>query len=194
MTIRLSVLSGSNSVCVPGGRYNAKSTTGHSWEKVLSPFWRLEVTVAAGDRQYRSLKDFYDLFPAHGKIDKNGLSGRKIYFFIPAFQTRNVNSLDRLAVRLTRMQPAFKSSESAPCKPFQAADVWLSKDAAVEMSHLMMYSMSPGGVAMNRKLVESARVDTRRAGLLWLPFAEKNNYLREPATGFVIERAGLKCI
>ena len=152
------------------------------------PFWRLTVAIETPSRQYNNLKDFYELFPLPRVMDQEALRKRPIHFFIPAFRIRNAAAVDRFAVQMARNQPEFQVSETEEFRDVRAADVWLPIDEALEMAHLLLFSMIPKRAKKIRKEVENAQLRLNGRRLLWLPFVEKGIFMREVHHDFAIQK------
>jgi ribosomal protein L37AE/L43A len=152
------------------------------------PFWRLTVAIAGSEREYKNLWDFYQLFPLPRVLDREMMEKRPIHFFIPAFRVRNAAAVDRFAVQMARNQPEFNVLETEEFKDIRAADVWLPTAEAVEMAHILIYSMIPKRAKRTRKEVHDARLRLEEGHLIWLPFAEKGIFLREVHHDFAIQK------
>ena len=50
-----------------------------------------------------------------------------------------------IAEEMTLSQPVFQKVEPHPDITFQSTGVWISQAEAIEMSHLLTYSMAPPG-------------------------------------------------
>jgi hypothetical protein len=152
------------------------------------PFWRLTVTIMTSGRQYRNLKDFYDLFPLPKVMDQEILKQRLIHFHIPAFRIRNAAAVDRFSTQIVRNQPEFQETETEEFKDIHAADVWLPLGEAVEMANLLLYSMVPKRAKRIREEVKGAALNLDDKALAWLPFLEKGIFFREANTDFAIQK------
>ena len=152
------------------------------------PFWRLTVTISGSRKEYKNLWDFYGLFPLPRVMDKELLEKRDIHFFIPAFRIRNAAAVDRFAVQMARNQPEYHVTETEEFRDIRAADVWLPMDEAVEMAHILLYSMIPKRAKRTRKEVQDAQLHLEERRLIWLPFIEKGIFLREVHHDFAIQK------
>ncbi len=152
------------------------------------PFWRLTVTIRTPGREYRNLKDFYNLFPLPRVMDQQALEKRRIRFLIPAFRIRNAAAVDRFATQMARNQPEFTEIETEEFREIRAADVWLPLGEAMEMAGLLLYSMVPKRARKIRETVKAASLQLDEKTLLWLPFLGKGIFLREVNTDFAIQK------
>lgn len=152
------------------------------------PFWRLTAAIQTPQRQYRSLKDFYELFPQPRVMDPEALSKRPIRFFIPAFRIRNAAAVDKFAAQLARTQPDLQPAEPRDFREIDAADVWLPASEALEMAEILLYSITPKRAKRTHLAVKDASLKLEGQSLLWVPFFEKGIYLREAATDFAIQK------
>jgi len=152
------------------------------------PFWRLTVTIMTPAREYRNLKDFYELFPLPRVMDQQVLEKRRIRFMIPAFRIRNAAAVDRFATQMARNQPEFEETETEEFREIRAADVWLPLGEAMEMAGLLLYSMVPKRAKVIRKTVKEATLRLDEKTLAWLPFQEKGIFLREANTDSAIQK------
>jgi hypothetical protein len=152
------------------------------------PFWQLTVSIATPQKECRNLKDFYELFPLPRVMDQERLSKRPIRFYIPAFRIRNALAVDRFAAQLTRNQPLFEETEPEDFREVKAADVWLPLSEALEMAHVLLYSMTPKRAKRTHGLVKDAQLRLEEKRLLWMPFFEKGIFLREATTDFAIQK------
>ena len=168
-------------VCLPGAASNPKDCR-------YLPFWRLSLSISTPQGVLRNLKDFYRLFPLPKVMDQELLAGRPIYFYIPAFRIRNAAAVDKFAAQLTRSQPSFAEVEPQNFREVKTADVWLSLEEALEMAHVLLYSMTPKRAKQIQLRVKEAGVHLEGKALLWLPFIEKGIFLREAVTDFAIQK------
>lgn len=152
------------------------------------PFWRLTVTIITPGREYRNLKEFYELFPLPRVMNQQVLEKRRIQFLIPAFRIRNAAAVDRFATQMARNQPEFDEKETEEFQEIRGADVWLPLREAMEMANLLLYSMVPKRAKMIRKTVKEATLRLDEETLAWLPFLEKGIFLRETNTDFAIQK------
>lgn len=152
------------------------------------PFWRLTLTIVTPAREYRNLKDFYELFPQPRVMDQQVLEKRRIQFLIPAFRIRNAAAVDRFATQMARNQPELEETETEEFREIRAADVWLPVGEAMEMAGLLLYSMVPKRAKVIRKTVKDATLHLDEKTLAWLPFLEKGIFLREANTDSAIQK------
>jgi ribosomal protein L37AE/L43A len=152
------------------------------------PFWTLIVHIVTPGREYRNLKDFYELFPLPRVMDQQLLEKRQIRFLIPAFRIRNAAAVDRFATQMARTQPEFEEAETETFRGIEAADVWLPRGEAMEMANILLYSMIPKRAKKIRKTVKEATLRLAEGTLFWLPFREKGIFLREAVTDFAIQK------
>ncbi len=155
------------------------------------PFWRFLVEISTPDRVYKTLHDFYTLFPLL-RPRQRVKDHQPISFYIPAFKVKNVQLVDKLATRLTYTQPPFPGTKSVFEEAIQAADVWLSLREAKEMASLLLYSLTPRLHKKTKKIVKVAKLRFRYAHLFWLPFQEKGMYLREIQTDCAVQKNALE--
>lgn len=152
------------------------------------PFWRLMGTIKAGDKEYRSLKEFFEIFPLPRVMDGDALKKRNICFYVPAFRIRDVRAVDKFAAQLTRTQPQFTETIPSTTEAGILYDVWLSMKEAKEMAHVLLYSMTKKDHKKTKDIVREAELHVTHARLLWLPFMEKGIYLRESHTDFALQK------
>ncbi len=100
--------------------------------------------------------------------------------------------MNKVAVRMIKSQPVFEEMEPNPDIPFKNADVCISQEAALEVSHLLTYSMAPKGVSEILKTLESTQLEVKNALLIWLPFKEEGRFWKELNTGLSIEKGPAK--
>jgi ribosomal protein S27E len=156
------------------------------------PFWRLTGVIKAGDAQYRTLKDFYGLFPLPRVLNGQGLKDREISFYVPAFRIRDVRAVDKFAAQLTRTQPQFTETRPSTGEGRDLYEVWLSMKEAKEMAHVLLYSMTKKDHKRTKDIVKDSELHFTHARLLWLPFIEKGIYLRESQTDFALQKNALE--
>jgi len=154
-------------------------------------FWRLTGIIKAQNRDYKTLKEFYELFPLPRILDKEAIKKRNIVFYIPAFRIKNVRMLDKFSAQLTRSQPQFTEKEIDTIEDLDLSDVWLPLQEAKEMAHILLFSMTKKGHKMTKNVVKDARIHFTNTRLLWIPFIEKGIYLRESQTDFALQKNAL---
>lgn len=152
------------------------------------PFWRLTAVISAGDSQYKTLKEFFTLFPLPRVMDEDVLAKRDIYFYVPAFRIKNVRAVDKFAAQLTRTQPPFTETVLPGHEQGELYDVWLSAREAKKMAHVLLYSMTKRDHKATKDIVREAELQVTHALLLWLPFLEKGIYLRESQTDYALQK------
>ncbi|MBW1925255.1 MAG: hypothetical protein JRJ35_17540 [Deltaproteobacteria bacterium] len=156
------------------------------------PFWRLTVRIKSPERTYRTLDDFYTLFPLPKVQDREELRKRAIRFYVPAFRIRNPAAVDKFAARMTRQQPLFDEACPGEFREIRAADVWLPLGEAMEMAQQILYSMTPSRARKTIETVRGAQLDLREGLLVWLPFKDKGLFLREAHTDLGIQKNTLE--
>jgi predicted RNA-binding Zn-ribbon protein involved in translation (DUF1610 family) len=155
-------------------------------------FWRLTGIIKTPDREYRTLNEFYDLFPLPRVLDEEEIKKRNISFYIPAIRIKNVKIVDKFAAQLTRTQPQFKEIEPNTIEDLDLSDVWLPLKEAKEMAHVLLYSMTKKEHKKTKKVVKEADIHFTNSRLVWLPFMEKGIFLRESHTDFALQKNALE--
>lgn len=156
------------------------------------PFWHLTGIIKTKDRKYRTLKEFYDLFPLPRVLNEEALMVREISFYIPAFRIKNVKMVDKFATQLTLNQPKFTESEFSTIERFNFFDVSLDLSGAKDMANGLLYSMTKKEHKKTKGIIKEAGLYFTGTRLLWLPFAEKGIYLREVQTDFALQKNALE--
>jgi ribosomal protein L37AE/L43A len=154
-------------------------------------FWRLTAAIKTPDRKYKTLKEFYDLFPLPRLLDQEALKNRNISFYIPAFRIKNVIIVDKFAARLTQMQPTFSEREPDSVEELDLSDIWLPLKEAKEMAHVLLYSMTRETHKRTKEVVKNAQLQFMDTALLCLAFMEKGIYLREAQTDLALQKNAL---
>ena len=154
-------------------------------------FWKLTVSIKTPEREYRSLQEFYELFPLPRVLDQESIKNRNFSFFIPAFRIKNVAIVDKFAARLTQLQPIFGEEDPDSTEELDLADVWLPLKEAKEMAHVLLFSLTRETHKRTKKVVKTAELRFTGAQLLCLPFVEKGIYLRELQTDLALQKKAL---
>jgi ribosomal protein S27E len=154
-------------------------------------FWRLTGIIKSRNHDYKTLKEFYDLFPLPRVLDEETLKKRNITFYIPAIRIKNVRIVDRFSAQLTRSQPQFSESEIDTIEGPDLSDVWLPLKEAKEMAHILLFSMTKKEHKRTKNIIKNARIHFTNAILLWIPFIEQGIYLRESHTNFALQKNAL---
>ena len=181
---------GGEYVSVPYRVAAADDSSGVSWKYL--PFWRLTAAIKSGQAQYRTLKEFFELFPLPRVMDGDALKKRNICFYVPAFRIRDVRAVDKFAAQLTRKQPQFTETAFSGNEQDVLYDVWLSMKDAKEMAYVLLYSMTNKDHKKTKDIVRDAELHFVNARLLWLPFMEKGIYLRESQTDFALQKNAIE--
>lgn len=181
---------GGNYVPVPY-RISLKEKSKNITWKYLS-FWHLTGIIKTKEKEYKTLKEFYDLFPLPRVLDEDAIKRRNISFFIPAFRIKNVRVVDKFAAQLTRTQPKFSEIEPHTIEDLDLSDVWLTLKDAKEMAHVLLYSMTKKEHKKTKNAVKEADIHFTNSRLVWLPFMEKGIYLRESQTDFALQKNALE--
>jgi predicted RNA-binding Zn-ribbon protein involved in translation (DUF1610 family) len=181
---------GGNYVPVPY-RISLKDKSMQTQWKYLA-FWRLTGIIKSQGRDYKTLKEFYELFPLPRVLDEETIKKRTISFYMPAIRIKNVKIVDTFSAQLTQSQPQFSESEIDTIEGLDLSDVWLPLKDAKEMAHILLFSMTKKEHKKTKDVVKDAQIHFTNARLLWIPFMEKGIYLREPHTGFAIQKNALE--
>ena len=154
-------------------------------------FWKLTASIKTPEREYRSLNEFYELFPLPRILDQERMKNRDISFYIPAFRIRNAAIVDKFAARLTQLQPIFGEDDPDSVQELDLSDVWLPLKEAKEMAHVLLFSLTKETHKRTKKVVKTAQLQFTAATLLCLPFVEKGIYLRELETDLALQKKAL---
>ena len=154
-------------------------------------FWKLKAYIKTPEREYRSLNEFYELFPLPRILDQERIKNRAISFYIPAFRIKNAAIVDKFAARLTQLQPIFSEGNPDSGEELDLLDVWLPLKEAKEMAHVLLFSLTKVTHKRTKKVVKTAKLRFTAATLLCLPFAEKGIYLRELETDLALQKKAL---
>jgi ribosomal protein L37AE/L43A len=154
-------------------------------------FWKLTASIKTPEREYRSLNEFYELFPLPRILDHERMKNRDISFYIPAFRIRNAAIVDKFAARLTQLQPIFGEDDPDSVQELDLSDVWLPLKEAKEMAHVLLFSLTKETHKRTKKVVKTAKLQFTAATLLCLPFVEKGIYLRELETDLALQKKAL---
>jgi len=180
---------GGNYVPVPY-RISLKDNSIKTQWKYLA-FWRLTGIIKSRNRDYKTLKEFYELFPLPRVLDEESIKKRNVSFYIPAIRIKNVRMVDKFSAQLTLAQPQFSESEIDTIEDLDLSDVWLPLKEAKDMAHVLLYSMTKKEHKKTKKVVKDDQIHFTNARLLWIPFMEKGIYLREPQTDFALQKNAL---
>ncbi|TET93082.1 MAG: hypothetical protein E3J28_04950 [Desulfobacteraceae bacterium] len=154
-------------------------------------FWRLTGIIKTKEKEYKTLKEFYDLFPLPRVLDEETIKKRNISFYIPAIRIKNVRMVDKFSAQLTLAQPQFTEIEIDTIEDLDLSDVWLTLKDAKEMAHVLLYSMTKKEHKKTKNAVKEAQIHFTNSRLVWLPFMEKGIYLRESQTDFALQKNAL---
>lgn len=154
-------------------------------------FWKLTAVIKTPEREYKSLQEFYELFPLPRILDQERIKNRDISFYIPAFRIKNVAIVDKFAARLTQLQPILSEGDPDSAEELDLSDVWLPLKEAKEMAHVLLFSLTRETHKRTKKVVKTAELRFTGATLLCLPFAEKEIYLRELGTDLALQKKAL---
>ena len=155
------------------------------------PFWLLTGVIKAKEKEYKTLKEFYELFPLPKVLDEAAIKKRNIIFYIPGIRIKNVRMVDRFSAQLTRSQPQFTESERDTIEDLDLFDVWLPLKEAKEMAHILLFSMTKKEHKRTKNIVKDAQIHFTNARLLWIPFIDQGIYLRESHTDFALQKNAL---
>jgi hypothetical protein len=147
---------GGNYVPVPY-RISLKDDSIKTQWKYLA-FWRLTGIIKAQEKEYKTLKEFYELFPLPRVLDEEAIKKRNISFYIPAIRIKNVRMVDKFSAQLTLAQPQFTESEIDTIEDLDLSDVWLPLKEAKEMAHVLLYSMTKKEHKKTKNIVKYAQI------------------------------------
>jgi hypothetical protein len=180
---------GGDYVSVPY-RVAAKDDSMTGWKYL--PFWRLTLSIKSGQTEFRTLKEFFKLFPLPRVIDEAALEKRAISFFVPAFRIKDTKAVDKFSAQLTRTQPQFTETAPPSHEQDELCDVWLSLREAKEMAYVLLFSMTKKDHKSTKDIAREAELHVTHARLLWLPFMESGIYLRESQTDLALQKNAIK--
>ncbi len=155
------------------------------------PFWRCRAVVASGEDRLETMADLYRIAPPPRVVDLEKENKRLIFFFIPAIKFRNPQLIHTLASRLTFLQPEFSTGPFPDgSHPSTAGGSFPGTDAR-EMGPVILGSLIPQANRKARTWLKGCQVQLGEPELLYLPFAQKHLFLREPSTGLSFQRNAL---
>ncbi len=134
-----------------------------------------------------TMADLFTLIPPLRAFDPAKEACRSIYFYFPAMKFKNPHLAQKLASRLTFLQP-----DIAP-KPFpdhyhpMTAGGSLAEGDFLEMGPIILGGMIPPG---NRKILNwlmDCRVDLQDPQILYFPFTRSNYFWKEMGTGIAFQ-------
>ena len=147
------------------------------------PFWIFLGHVALEGKVIANRADLAQIVPL-GRILAQEEKTAPLRFFIPAFKVRDLAVVNRLSTSFTRMQPRFQTRE--PLEEVLYPGGVLDRNEAADFAHLALVSIAPKG---NPKLVErvaQAELSLSPGELVFFPFREQLNSLREDFLGTAI--------
>ena len=147
------------------------------------PFWIFLAQVHWEGKTIASKYDLSQIAPL-GRLPQEGEKMVPLRFFIPAFKLRDLAVVNRLSSSFTRMQPLFETRE--PSGESLHPGAVLDREEAAHFAHLSLVSIVPKG---NPKLVErvaQTELILSPGELVFFPFEEYMNSLREDFLGTAI--------
>jgi len=148
------------------------------------PFWIFLGQVHLEGKIIITKYDLAQIAPL-ARIPKQEEKKVPLRFFIPAFKVRDLAVVNRLSSSFTRMQPLFQTRE--PSGESLHPGAVLDGEEAAHFAHLSLVSIVPKG---NPKLVERvarAELTLSPGELVFFPFEEYMNSLREDFLGTAIQ-------
>ena len=153
------------------------------------PFWIFLGEVQLEGRIIANGLDLSRIIPT-GRILSEEEKATPLRFFVPAFKVRDLGVVNRLSTSFTRMQPRFQTRERSEEVLYPGGV--LDRNEAADFAHLALVSIAPKG---NPKLVErvaQAELSLSPGELVFFPFQEQLNSLREDFLGTAIQLNTLK--
>jgi hypothetical protein len=154
------------------------------------PFWKFGVNIDTGREVVSTVGEFRRSVLRTLYRGQDG-PGRPLYFYVPAFRVKSVDAANRVASRITRVQPELQLTNPLEYVRGRFAGAFVSATDAAEMLWIIYLSLVPVDGAAVRK-VEDGRIRINSARLTYLPFYEERMYLREPNTGATVHRSAGK--
>ena len=148
------------------------------------PFWIFLGEVLLEGKIIANRLDLSRIIPM-GRILSEEEKAMPLRFFIPAFKARDLSVVNRLSTSFTRMQPRFQTRERFEEVLYPGGV--LDRNEAADFAHLALVSIAPKG---NPKLVERvarAELSLSPGELIFFPFQEQLNSLREDFLGTAIQ-------
>jgi len=147
------------------------------------PFWIFLGEVQLEGKIIANGLDLSRIIPT-GRLLSEEKKTAPLRFFIPAFKVRDLAVVNRLSASFTRMQPFFQTRE--PLEEVLYPGGVLDRNEAADFAHLALVSIAPKG---NPKLVERvtrSELSLSPGELIFFPFQEQLNSLREDFLGTAV--------
>lgn len=155
---------------------------------VYLPLWRLQVIIHTPNKEHKTLKDFFDLFPQPRIETERNLEKESIHFYVPAFRIKNPVAVDKFASRFILQQPQIPENLPTNLREEKAGPAWLPLGEAMEMAGMLLLSITPKRSKPIQAAVKQAKIKLSHRELLWVPFAQKGIFLKEVHTDLAIQK------
>ena len=147
------------------------------------PFWIFLGQITLEGKTIANRAELTQIVPLGRILSEEEKTG-PLRFFIPVFKVRDLAVVNRLSASFTRMQPPFQTRE--PLEEVLYPGGVLDRNEAADFAHLALVSIAPKG---NPKLVERvtrSELSLSPGELIFFPFQEQLNSLREDFLGTAI--------
>jgi DNA-directed RNA polymerase subunit RPC12/RpoP len=166
-------------VAPPSGEIEANS----AW----IPFWRCRTLLESGGDRLETMADLYRFAPPPRAVDRQRESRRPIYFYIPAVNFSNPQTIHNLGSRLTFLQPELQTAPFPDGSRPPAAGGSLSEKDARDLGPVIFGSMIPQSNRRARAWLKDCKIDLQEAQIHYFSFARADLFWKELHTGIAFQ-------
>ncbi len=156
---------------------------------IFLPFWKIKMSIRTSTGYVKSIYEItgrgYQPYRKKLLVDEQE---EPMNFMIPAFKIRNSNAFNKIAASLTANPSKYHYIDNVNAKKLRFGGVNLSFSEAEEMSRVVLLSLIPPFARKSVEKLKGAVFEFSGHELLYLPFKEERLFLRDPQTGFAIQK------
>ncbi|MCX5907250.1 MAG: hypothetical protein NTY64_08700 [Deltaproteobacteria bacterium] len=157
-------------------------------ELLWVPFFRCRASMEAETGTDMTMADFYRFVPLLKVIDEKEEARKPVYFYIPALKFRNPVAPQKLASRLTFMQPAVLPGNFPDGAHPQPAGGGLPEADALELASVILGGLVPANFQRGLAVFKGSRIALKDPEILYFPFTQDNFFWKEITTGLSFQQ------
>ncbi len=165
---------------------DAASSSRGSW--VFLPFWIFKGAIVHGDHRVENMAQLLRIAPPPRVVDFEAEAQNPICFFIPAFKSRGLSQLNRMAHMLLLNPPSRSYIPRHRLEEEKLMGVYLPEGEARQMARVVLFSLIPPGNRQAQSVLGRGKLELYEPRLEWFPFSVSNHNYTEPLSGFALTR------
>ncbi|MBW2308807.1 MAG: hypothetical protein JRG73_17935 [Deltaproteobacteria bacterium] len=158
----------------------------HKW--AFLPFWTFRGVIVHRNHRVENMAQLLRLTVPPRVVDFQAEAQNPIRFFIPAFKSRGLSHLNRMAHILVLRTPSRSYIPRHRLEEKNLMGVYLPQEEARQMARIVVFSLIPAGNRQARQVLGRGKLELYEPCLEWFPFAVSKHNYTEALSGFALAR------